>query len=141
MVIAALAVFTHVFTAEDKAVQFTRDPVRAVTVRQIERGRLQVGDTHYRDTVALTADSVLPDWPDLSLAALDLVQLEPLLALEPDVLIVGSGWTPALPPRELVFALARKNIGLEVMDTPAACRTFNILVAEDRRPGALLFLD
>ena len=141
MVIAVPAVFTHVSAAEVNTVQFTRDPVQAVTVRQVERGRLQIGDTHYHDTVALTADSVLDNWPDVSLADLDLVRLEPLLALAPDVLIIGSGWTQALPPRDLVFALARKNIGLEVMDTPAACRTFNILVSEDRRPGALLFLD
>ena len=63
-----------------------------------------------------------------------------LLERKPDVIIVGTGWTQVLPPRELVFALAKAGVGLEVMDTPAACRTFNILVAEDRRPGALLYL-
>ena len=55
--------------------------------------------------------------------------------------MIGAGWSPALPPRELTFAMARLGIGFEVMDTPAACRTFNILVAEGRRPAAVLVID
>ena len=121
--------------------QFTRDPVGAVTVRRVERGQVKIGDTEYKQTIGLTANSILPDWKALSLAELDVARLEPLLAHAPDVLIIGTGWSSVLPPRDLMFALARKNIGLEVMDTPAACRTFNILVAEDRQPAALLFLD
>ena len=46
-----------------------------------------------------------------------------------------------LPPRELVFALARKGIGFEAMDTPAACRTFNILIGEDRDVAAVLLIE
>lgn len=120
--------------------QFTRDAIQSVTVRQVEPGRIRIGDRDYEHTVALTTESVLDVANCASMADLDQAQLEPLLAQQPDVIIVGTGWSQALPPRELTFALARAGIGLEVMDTPAACRTFNILVAEDRRPGALLFL-
>lgn len=120
--------------------QFTRDAIQSVTVRQVEPGRIRIGERDYEQTIALTADSVLNIANCASMAELDLAQLEPLLEQKPDVIIVGTGWSQALPPRELTFALARAGIGLEVMDTPAACRTFNILVAEDRRPCALLFL-
>jgi uncharacterized protein len=57
------------------------------------------------------------------------------------MLILGTGWRQCLPPRDLMFGLARRGIGLEMMDTPAACRTFNILIAEGRRPAAILLLD
>lgn len=120
--------------------QFTRDPVQGLTIRHIEPGRIRIGDTQFERTVALTSDAVLPDWRIGDIAELQVRDLEPLLQREPDVLIIGTGWSQILPPRDLVFAMARKGIGLELMDTPAACRTFNILVAEDRRPGALLFL-
>lgn len=121
--------------------QFTRDPVQGLTIRHIEPGRIRIGDRQFERCVGLTADEVLQDWQTGGVAALLISDLDPLLQLEPDVMIIGTGWRQVLPPRELVFAMARRGIGLEVMDTPAACRTFNILVAEDRRPAALLFLD
>jgi uncharacterized protein len=64
--------------------------------------------------------------------------LRALLETDPEMIIVGSGWSAAFAPRDLVFALARRGIGLEFMDTPAACRTFNILVNEGRRPAAVI---
>ena len=67
--------------------------------------------------------------------------LEPLLESKPEIVVLGTGWTPVLPQRDLMFAMARRGIGFEVMDTSAACRTFNVLVSEGRRPAALLFLD
>ena len=126
--------------------QFTRDPVMAVTIRHVERGRLRIGDTEYRRTIAVTAEEVLGDqaWPavgELAIERLTMEHLEPLLATEPEIVLLGTGWQPALPPRELTFAMARRGIGCEVMDTPAACRTFNILVGEGRRPAAILTLD
>lgn len=63
-----------------------------------------------------------------------------LLDANPEVIIVGTGATNIFPPRELVFAMARRGIGLEVMDTTAAARTFNVLVGEDRQVAAVLFL-
>ena len=65
---------------------------------------------------------------------------EVLLEADPEVIIVGTGAKNVFPPRELVFAMARRGIGLEVMDTTAAARTFNVLVGEDRQVAAILFL-
>jgi uncharacterized protein len=48
--------------------------------------------------------------------------------------------TNVFPPRELVFALARRGIGLEFMDTPAAARTYNVLASEGRQVAAVLYL-
>ena len=120
--------------------QFNRDPLSPATIRSVERGQLVIGDREIDATVALTTRGVVDDWQETPLTALSIDGLSDILVDRPDVIIVGYGWTPARPPNELTFALARSGIGLEVMDTPAACRTFNILLAEDRRPAALLYL-
>lgn len=121
--------------------QFTRDPQSPVTIRSVERGQLVIGDREIDATVALTERGVVEDWPETPLASLSVEALSDVLVERPDVVLIGYGWTPRRPPNDLTFALARAGIGLEIMDTPAACRTFNILLAEDRRPAALLYLD
>ena len=123
------------------ALRFSRNPLNAVTIRRVERGRLLIGEETYEATVGLTADRVISDALPSSLGAMSTETLAPLLDARPEMLVVGSGWSAALPPRELTFELAKRGLGMEVMDTPAACRTFNILIGEGRRPAALLFMD
>jgi len=63
-----------------------------------------------------------------------------LSEIEAEVIILGTGSTLIFPPQSLTLPLIKKGIGLEVMDTPAACRTFNILAADGRKPLAGLIL-
>ena len=63
-----------------------------------------------------------------------------LLALEPEIVLLGTGATLRFPRPALSHCLTQAHIGLEVMDTAAACRTYNILVAEGRRVLAALLL-
>jgi uncharacterized protein len=120
--------------------KFTRDPIAANTVRKIERGSLQVGDDFYINNIGLLADTIVERWPDRPVEALDVDYLSPILEHLPEMVILGSGWRHSFAPRELTFALARRGIGLEIMDTPAACRTFNILIGEGRLPAAILYI-
>lgn len=64
----------------------------------------------------------------------------PLIALKDrvDVLLLGVGKDVFYPPKELKSLMIQHNIGLEVMTTPSACRTYNVLLAEGRRVGAAL---
>ena len=121
------------------AMKFTHETHTAVTVRHVEQGRIRVGQETVTDDVILFRDSVATWRPPASgeICESDLAEL---IALQPEIIIFGCGWEPALPPRDLVFALARKGIGFEMMDTPAACRTFNILISEDRDAAAVLKL-
>ena len=57
----------------------------------------------------------------------------------PELVIVGTGAKAEFPPRELTFAFARRGVGLQVMDTAAAARTFNVLAGEGRRVAAVLY--
>ncbi len=121
--------------------QFTRDDATDLTIRSVERDALQIGEISVSTSVAMSAERIIDEWSVVAIDELTVANLEPVLAAEPELLVIGTGWEPCLPPRELVFALARRGVGLEMMDTPAACRTFNILIAEGRRPAAVLLLD
>lgn len=121
--------------------QITRDDTTELTIRRVERGSLRIGNETVTGNVALTSEKIIRDWPDTRIEALTTDNLATVLAEKPEMIVLGTGWQQQFPPRELMFALARRGIGLETMDTPAACRTFNILVAEGRRPAAVLLLD
>jgi uncharacterized protein len=120
---------------------FTRDPLSPVTVHQVEPGSITIGGEVIRQNVLIFRDEIQRDIAIDDAAALQEQDLEDLLAMRPEIVIFGTGWTAQRPPRELVFAMARRGIGFETMDTPAACRTFNILVAEGRDAAAILVID
>ena len=56
------------------------------------------------------------------------------------MIVLGTGKRCVFPPRELTFALARRSVGLDVMDSSAAARTFNVLAGEGRRVAAVLYI-
>ncbi len=121
--------------------KFIREAQSLVTVRHIEQGMIKVGNEEITENVILFRDSIQRAWQPGKLQELVEDDLATLIEQRPEIIIFGSGWKPCLPPRALVFALARRGIGFESMDTPAACRTFNILVSEDRDVAAALILD
>jgi uncharacterized protein len=121
--------------------QFTREQNSAITVRQVEPGRLRIGNAVVRNNVLLTADREICDWSIEDIAQLSESDLQTIIEAAPEMIVVGTGWKSVFPPRELVFALARRGIGFETMDTPAACRTFNILINEGRRAAAALIVN
>lgn len=77
-------------------------------------------------------------WGVTALTDLTLESLEPLLAGDIDVLLLGCGAQTGLIPPALRKAVRERGVVLEPMDTGAACRTYNVLLAEDRRVGAAL---
>ena len=88
----------------------------------------------------LTPDDGVSAWEGGPVAELDESHFEPLLPGSPELIVLGTGGAGLFPPRELVFAFARRGIGLETMDTSAAARTYNVLVTEGRRVAAVLYL-
>ncbi len=99
-----------------------------------------VGDQLLSDNFALTTDEILAEWQASVMDDLSEDDLKPLIASQPEVILLGTGLKPRFPPRELVFSLARQGIGLEAMDTAAACRTFNILIGDGRKVAAVLIV-
>lgn len=81
---------------------------------------------------------LLPDWAPRVVSDLTQQHLAEALALEPELVILGTGSRLQFPAPQVGAALIAQQIGLEVMDTAAACRTYNILVAEGRQVVAAL---
>lgn len=119
--------------------KFMRESHSAVTVRHVRKGEIRIGEETITEDVLLFRERS-SSWSAADPDKVTEKDLESLIEAGPEIIIFGTGWTPRLPPRELVFALARRGIGFECMDTPAACRTFNILVSEDRDVAAALIL-
>ena len=119
---------------------FTRDQISDVTVRKVEPGAITIGDESISENIVLFRDEIARGIAIANTDQLSEQDLEELLAKQPEIVIFGTGWQAQRPPRELVFAMARRGIGFETMDTPAACRTFNILVSEGRDVAAVLII-
>jgi uncharacterized protein len=86
----------------------------------------------------ITPRQVMADWPPQGIEDLAAEHLAALVELDPEVIILGTGETLQFPAPRLGAALVERQIGLEIMDTAAACRTYNILVAEGRMVVAAL---
>ncbi len=103
-------------------------------------GWVRVGATVYRENLLLTPDAVAVGWAPGGFDGLGEPDFARLAEGGPDVVLLGTGSSIRFPHPRLVRALALARIGLEVMDTGAACRTFNILAAEGRRVAAALIV-
>ena len=103
-------------------------------------GFVRLGVVEYRDNLIVTPERIVAGWAPGGFDQLSEADFNSLAALEPEVALLGTGATLRFPHPRLARALVDAGIGLEVMDTPAACRTFNILAAEGRKVAAALFL-
>jgi len=101
---------------------------------------LRIGDTDYRQNLVVTPDAVATGWAPAGFAALTESDFAGLLEHRPELVLLGTGATQRFPHPRLLRALSDARVGVEVMDTRAACRTFNILIAEDRRVVAALLV-
>ena len=103
-------------------------------------GWFRVGVREYRENIAMTSQTILAGWTRGGFDALAEADFEALLALEPEIVLIGTGATIRFPHPRLTRALTDARIGVEVMDTAAACRTFNILAAEGRNVAVALLV-
>ncbi|HWQ94789.1 MAG TPA: Mth938-like domain-containing protein [Gammaproteobacteria bacterium] len=85
-------------------------------------------------------DRILRDWPPQSFTDLRAEHFAVLLELKPEIVVLGSGDRLRFPAPALTTKLFEQGIGVEVMDTGAACRTYNILINEGRRVAAALLM-
>jgi uncharacterized protein len=107
-------------------------------IRAYRGGELQVNENRYRGALILSASTLLAEPGILDLARLIEVDAARIFALKPEIVLLGTGARQTFPAASFGAQFLRAGIGFEVMDTGAACRTFNVLVGEQRRVVALL---
>ena len=110
-------------------------------VRGYSSAGVRINDRLYAGSVIVTATSVIEHWPPRSVDELTQAHLDDALALKPEVLLIGTGRIQKFPSRELLGSLHSSRTGFEIMDTGAACRTYNVLVGERRNVAAALIVE
>ena len=103
-------------------------------------GYVEVNRQRHAASLVVSADRVIVDWPAISIDALTADHFAAVVALAPEIVLLGTGARFAFPAPALLAPLRQAGIGVEVMDTPAACRTYNILLGEGRNVVAALVL-
>ena len=114
---------------------------RVNLVRAYSRAELRIGEEYVHSSCIVSADRLITDWPPARLEALLPEHLQTIFELQPEVVLLGTGERQRFPPADIRAAFAARGVGLEVMDLGAACRTYNILVQEERHAVAALFFD
>ena len=108
-------------------------PDYAWVLRGADGQRARVNDRILERSFALAPDRLIEDWDAPPAAALEPHHLQPLLALAPELVVLGTGERQVFPPPAVMAACLTRGIGIEVMDNAAAARTYNVLAGEGRR--------
>lgn len=103
-------------------------------------GSIQINETVYTRDLIVMPESVEPEWASAPIAELTPDHFAAIRDYAPEILLLGTGRSQIFPPARLMAELGRLGMGLEVMDTAAACRTYNVLMSEDRRVAAALVM-
>lgn len=109
-------------------------------IRGFKPGQIQVNDKILTCSLIISAHQLLENWAPLSALQITRETLAPAAALKPAILLIGTGKAQHFLPLETYGDLLNQGIGVEVMDTAAACRTYNALTSENREVVAALIL-
>ena len=121
-------------------INFTLENATGLSVTSWRPAAVTISGREYDHSIILTPDAV-HDWSPTSADELDQARITMLLEHPADVVILGTGVHQKFPDVTLLAPFYQQGIGIEVMAGDAACRTFNILVAEGRRPVAGIIID
>lgn len=103
------------------------------SLRAADGHSAKVNDQVLRESFILTPSTLVADWAAPASQPLALAALDPLLALEPEIVLLGTGARQVFPPAEVMAACLSRGIGIEVMANAAAARTYHVLASEGRR--------
>ena len=102
---------------------------------------VEVNQARHEKNLIVLPERVVTEWTAASFATLAASDLEALHHLGCQIILLGTGGHLRFPPAAWLKPFAEAGIGLEIMDLPAACRTYNILAAEGRQVAAALLFD
>lgn len=108
-------------------------PDYAYTLRGADGRSAKVNDRTLTASFILTPHELLEDWNSGDASSISPETLAPLLALAPELVLLGTGDSQRFPPQATLAACLTRGIGVEIMSNAAAARTFNVLAGEGRR--------
>lgn len=109
-------------------------------IRAYTPGEIRIKADKYTHSMVLSANKLIADWPLTDITALTESHLDAILDQDPELILLGTGARFIFPSAEKLRPIIERGIGYEIMDTAAACRTYNVLVAEARHVVAGLII-
>ena len=109
-------------------------------IRAYTPGRIQINELIFTHSLIISPQTLLEDWEPKHISELVRKHLDPIVQLHPAILLIGTGEKLLFPRLEVYGDLINQGIGVEIMDTRAACRTYTALTAEDRNVVAALII-
>ena len=109
-------------------------------IRAYKPGKIQVNDVIYTQSIIVSPERLIDNWPPQTIGELTHDHLAIISELSPAILLIGTGATLQFPDLDIYGDLINEGIGIEVMDSSAACRTYNALSAEGRNVVAALII-
>ncbi len=113
-------------------------PGNHLFIRSVSAEGIRILEDIHTGPIVVSANEVMTNWPVVAPDDLNESRLDQILELEPEIVLIGTGSKQVFPPPELMVYLYSRNVGVEIMTTDAACRTFNVLVSEQRKVVAAL---
>jgi uncharacterized protein len=113
---------------------------RDLFVRRADAASVTVVDRQFERSLIVSAERVVENFPARSVAELNADAIARVLALQPEVALLGTGTRAVFPAQAVLAEFLKRGIGLETMDNAAAARTFNVLVGEGRKAVAIFLL-
>jgi len=101
-------------------------------------GYITINEKNYTGSLVLSPTDIISPWPVTSMQEIKTDHFNCVFELKPDLVLLGTGDKQIFPDIEILGYFAQQGVGVEVMNTGALCRTFNILVAEDRHVVAAI---
>jgi uncharacterized protein len=120
---------------------FTSDKATGNAIRSCEPGAIHLAERVVTNHVVLSAADIIENWDPAPFSELSLADFQPALDLQPEIILFGTGRQQRFPDIHLLTDIMRMGIAIEVMETHAACRTFNVLIGEKRAVVAALLVD
>ena len=120
--------------------QLENDPL-GYRVGSCVNNTVAIGEVHYTTSLIVTPEKVVRDWPPQHPGGLTIDDFGIILALEPELILVGTGNSLRFPDSVILKGVIRVGIGIDFMDSRAACRTYNILAAEGRHVAAGIIIE
>lgn len=102
-------------------------------VQAYEAGKLKINEQWFTQPLVLCFGQKPEHWALQDINQLEQASLQPLLEMKPEVLLIGTGNTLVFPKQKVMQEVLALGVGIEIMDTGAACRTYNLLLAEGRK--------
>ena len=110
------------------------------TIKAYETGFVTINNEQYSESLIVTPETLITSWEPDQLEDLNQKHIEALIDMKPEIILLGTGKSLCFPHPSLMSIAMQQGIGFEVMDTGSACRTFNVLAAEDRNVMAAILM-